>query len=955
MSNQFLKLRRSAIPGRVPTTSSLDFGEIALNTYDGLAFIKKSGSSGEQVIAIGAGTSGNISGTDYFIPIFSGSNALVTSSFYQSGSFTGLRTTTPSSTSSLDVFLADGTGVNTYNIIGGHGNLNGFIQLNIQNFSNGSNASSDIVATNDAGDNQFNYIDMGINSSQFTSNVIGGPNDAYLYSTGNDLYIGNARGNQKVVIFNGGYDTNAYAKIYIHPEGVTSFNTSTFNVTNPAAITVRPTNNTTNNLIQAVSNVDNYTQISVANESTGATASADIVAYNNIDPSGQQSGYIDMGIASTNYIRSNIYPSAAGDAYVFTDSSHLILGAISASGNTKITLFAGGINEIDNAKLVLYSNNQHKMSGSLNVSGSVTAKSFTGSLFGTASWATNALTASYFSGIPTSASYASSSTSASYASTASWALNFITSSVTSASYAATASLALNFITSSVTSASFASTASYGGNFTASYLLVNNTITAQTLVVQTITSSVEYSSGSNIFGNQLTNTQQFTGSVSITGSLNLNGFSAITANQTGSMSVSSSIYAATASYFITSSVTSASYAATASYISASGIAGLNISQISLGVVTASVNLGNNLFNIVSGSNTLVVVDSTGSIGLGTTSPGYKLDVQGSGRFTTNLTAAAGKITLGDGQFSDPVINFTAASKTTYIGVVQSAGAFINAGGIGDNFIRSQDNTRYFYFGSGTGGASFFRFSYSDASIIIDGNGTGNSFTTISSSQLTVNSTTKGFLPTRTDLTSNISSPAQGLITYVTASATEGLWYYSSGSIIGWTRVLNSTGSQVISGSLTATSFTGSLLGTSSYALTASYVANASSFPYTGSAVITGSLIVTGSTSVQTLNVGASQFNNTSSITVAGTTTISQLATGSYISAFYNYAILSASNARSGQIMSIWSGSSVKYTEVTTTDLGNTATASFAVALSGNNVQLNFTAPGSWTVRSIANLL
>ena len=61
MSNQFLKLRRSAIPGKIPTTSSLDFGEIALNTYDGLAFMKKSGSAGEQIIAIGS--TGSLFGT----------------------------------------------------------------------------------------------------------------------------------------------------------------------------------------------------------------------------------------------------------------------------------------------------------------------------------------------------------------------------------------------------------------------------------------------------------------------------------------------------------------------------------------------------------------------------------------------------------------------------------------------------------------------------------------------------------------------------------------------------------------------------------------------------------------------------------------------------------------------------------------------------------------------------
>jgi hypothetical protein len=53
------------------------------------------------------------------------------------------------------------------------------------------------------------------------------------------------------------------------------------------------------------------------------------------------------------------------------------------------------------------------------------------------------------------------------------------------------------------------------------LVVSSTITAQTLVVQTVTSSIVYSSGSNLFGNALANTQTFTGSVNITGSLTVN--------------------------------------------------------------------------------------------------------------------------------------------------------------------------------------------------------------------------------------------------------------------------------------------------------------------------------------------------------------------------------------------------------------------------------------------------
>ena len=34
-----IKLKRSAVPGRVPITSSLELGEIALNTYDGKAYM----------------------------------------------------------------------------------------------------------------------------------------------------------------------------------------------------------------------------------------------------------------------------------------------------------------------------------------------------------------------------------------------------------------------------------------------------------------------------------------------------------------------------------------------------------------------------------------------------------------------------------------------------------------------------------------------------------------------------------------------------------------------------------------------------------------------------------------------------------------------------------------------------------------------------------------------------
>jgi len=90
-----------------------------------------------------------------------------------------------------------------------------------------------------------------------------------------------------------------------------------------------------------------------------------------------------------------------------------------------------------------------------------------------------------------------------FASTASFVANAQT-----ASFVALAQSASNAVA--------AQTASFANAFT-----VAGTLTAQTLVVQTITSSVDFVTGSTRFGSSLsTSTHQFTGSVSITGSLDV---------------------------------------------------------------------------------------------------------------------------------------------------------------------------------------------------------------------------------------------------------------------------------------------------------------------------------------------------------------------------------------------------------------------------------------------------
>jgi hypothetical protein len=236
------------------------------------------------------------------------------------------------------------------------------------------------------------------------------------------------------------------------------------------------------------------------------------------------------------------------------------------------------------------------MVGNAIITGSLTATSLSGSLLGTAS---NAVSSSF----ATTSSYAVSSSysvtssyalSASVATSASYALN-----ATSASYAVSASTAIS--SSFARSASYAATSSFANAFT-----VAGTLTAQTLVVQTVTSSVVYSSGSNIFGNSVSNTHQFTGSVTVTGSLSVLGSAVVTSNQTASMSVLTASYAISSSQAASASIaTTSSYAviattaATASHANTFSLGG---SLMDYGSIFSSLVGTNNFFTRSTGSYT-----------------------------------------------------------------------------------------------------------------------------------------------------------------------------------------------------------------------------------------------------------------------------------------------------------------------------------------------------------------
>ena len=244
--------RNSATSGSTP--SSLVQGELAINVTDGRLFygsgsgstVKEFGvtasyalNAGSASYAVSASyeinyetsssyadfavsasyalTASNIlGGKATHVPYFITDTTLATSSIYQSGSSTVIINQDNATTANPEALYVWQPSTSSFNVISGKGNLNNYLQLNIQNTNQGTNASSDVVATANNGDESDNYIDMGINSENYSAGFIGGVNDAYLYSTGRHLHIGNVS-NFPVQIFAGGSDVDIHNKLELNP------------------------------------------------------------------------------------------------------------------------------------------------------------------------------------------------------------------------------------------------------------------------------------------------------------------------------------------------------------------------------------------------------------------------------------------------------------------------------------------------------------------------------------------------------------------------------------------------------------------------------------------------------------------------------------------------------------------------------------------------------------------
>jgi hypothetical protein len=133
--------------------------------------------------------------------------------------------------------LIDAGTTTSNTVIGAQGSINSYLQLNVQNFSNGNSASSDIVATANNGTDNSTYIDMGINSAGYTnsnSNILNGGNTAYLYANAAEFFIGNGATNRNLIFFTntgalGNSTANGTERMRITAGGTVSINSSSPN------------------------------------------------------------------------------------------------------------------------------------------------------------------------------------------------------------------------------------------------------------------------------------------------------------------------------------------------------------------------------------------------------------------------------------------------------------------------------------------------------------------------------------------------------------------------------------------------------------------------------------------------------------------------------------------------------------------------------------------------------
>ena len=81
-----------------------------------------------------------------------------------------------------------------------------------------------------------------------------------------------------------------------------------------------------------------------------------------------------------------------------------------------------------------------------------------------------------------------------------------------------------------------------------------------------------------------------------------------------------------------------------------------------------------------------------------------------------------------------------------------------------------------------------------------------------------------------------------------------------------------------------------------------------------------------------------------------------ATGSRTSAFGKYTIFNGANARAGEFITVWNGTTTTYTDTSTTDIGSTADITFSSIIVGGNIEIDAVAASSgWKIKMLTTFI
>ncbi len=222
--------------------------------------------------------------------------------------------------------LVDNTGTNSRTLATLRGNINDYLQVNVQNTNSGNNASSDYVATADNGTDSTFYIDMGINSSTYTPSVdnFGGPNDGYLYTYARHLVIGTqATGSDLIFLVSGGSIKNNQAMRIIGTNGNIIFGRGD-NTISPLGNTLRAPNALTTG-----TNITGGTLTILGGKSTGTATGGSVNITGGSTGTGT-GGAVNINVSSNNATNINTGTSAS-DVTIGNALNNINLPKLSAS------------------------------------------------------------------------------------------------------------------------------------------------------------------------------------------------------------------------------------------------------------------------------------------------------------------------------------------------------------------------------------------------------------------------------------------------------------------------------------------------------------------------------------------------------------------------------------------------------------------------------------------------